>query len=87
MAATVEVRLIGSDLGDVMRQMRMWLDHQKVMPDAFRQSSCPGGLALHIEFKLQQHAEGFATRFRGRVLGVAPTLDLPVAAIEGRARQ
>jgi hypothetical protein len=72
MSATVEVRLIGVDLAETMRQMRMWLDHHRVVPNAFRQSGCPGELALHVEFRLPNDATAFALRFTGRVLGDAP---------------
>lgn len=72
MSATVEIRLIGIDLAETMRRMRMWLDHQKVVPNAFRQSTCPGGLALHVEFRLPNDATAFALRFTGRVLGNLP---------------
>lgn len=72
MSATVEIRLIGVDLAEAMRQMRMWLDHHKVVPNAFRQSTCPGGLALHVEFRLSSDATAFALRFTGRVLGNFP---------------
>jgi hypothetical protein len=71
--ATVEVRLIGGDLVGTMRQMRTWLDHRKITPLAFRQSGCPGGLALHIEFNVGTHAEEFAADFAGRLLGERPT--------------
>ena len=72
MPATVEIRLIGIDLAETMRQMRMWLDHHKVVPNAFRQSTCPGGLALHVEFRLPNDATAFALRFTGRTLGELP---------------
>lgn len=72
MTATVEIRLIGGDLAGTMRQMRTWLDHRKIAPHAFRQSGCPGGLALHVEFDAQGEAEDFATEFAGRVLGAPP---------------
>jgi hypothetical protein len=70
--ATVEIRLIGGDLARTMREMRMWLDHRKVAPCAFRQSTCPGGLALHVEFGLEAEAADFAVRFAGRLLGTPP---------------
>jgi hypothetical protein len=70
--ATVEIRLIGSDLANTMRRMRLWLDHRKVVPHAFRQSTCPGGLALHVEFNVQAEAADFAAAFEGRVLGAPP---------------
>lgn len=74
MPATVEVRLIGSDLADTMRRMRMWLDHRRVAPHAFRQSSCPGGLALHVEFEAPEAADEFCRSFGGRVLGAIPPI-------------
>lgn len=73
LVATVEIRLIGNDLAVTMRDMRTWLDHRKVVPHAFRQSACPGGLALRVEFGSHAEAEVFAARFTGRVLGTAPT--------------
>ncbi len=72
LTATVEIRLIGDNLALVMRDMRTWLDHRKVAPRAFRQSACPGGLALHVEFSTHTAAEDFAARFTGRVLGAPP---------------
>ena len=75
MSATVEVRIIGGDLAEAMRQMRTWLDHRKSVPDAFRQSTCPGGLALHVEFRQPVDATAFAARFGGRVLGMPPVLE------------
>jgi hypothetical protein len=72
MTSTVEIRLIGDDLAGVMRQMRTWLDHRKITPSAFRQSGCPGGLALNVEFNLRAEAENFAAAFTGRVRGEQP---------------
>ena len=72
MSASVEVRLIGADLAETMRQMRMWLDHRKVAPIAFRQSTCSEGLTLQVEFKFANDATAFALRFAGRVLGDIP---------------
>ena len=80
MFSTVEIRLIGNDLSRAMREMRMWLDHQKVVPHAFRQSTCPGGVALHVEFNGQGDATAFADRFSGRVLGTRPE-SLPAAKL------
>jgi hypothetical protein len=69
MTATVEIRLMGGNLGPTMSQMRMWLDHQKVRTHAFRESRFPGGLALHVDFASSGEADAFAARFGGRVLG------------------
>jgi hypothetical protein len=84
MSATVEIHLIGVDLAETMRQMRMWLDHHKVVPNVFRQSACPGGLALHVEFRLPNDAAAFALRFTGRVLGDLPdSFGIAPAALRG----
>ena len=74
MSATVEIHMSGSSLANTMREMRVWLDHRKVVPRAFRQSTCAQGLALHIEFDGQRDAEEFVARFGGRVLGVRAEL-------------
>jgi hypothetical protein len=74
MTAVVEVRLIGGDLGATMSQMRVWLDHGKIRPVAFRESRCPGGLALHVDFAMPNEADAFAKKFGGRVLGTRPAL-------------
>lgn len=70
--ATVEIRLIGVDLAGSMREMRIWLDHRKLVPHAFRQSACPGGVALHVDFDNREDAEEFAGYFGGRILGERP---------------
>ena len=62
----------GGSLANSMRETRMWLDHHQVMPHAFRESACPQGLALHIEFNGQRDAEEFVARFHGRVFGARP---------------
>jgi hypothetical protein len=69
MTATVEIRLMGGNLGTAMSQMRVWLDHGKIRTQAFRESRFPGGLALHVDFALPSEATAFAERFGGRVLG------------------
>ena len=72
MSTTVEIHMSGSELADTMHEMRVWLDHRKVVPRAFRQSICAQGLALRIEFDGQRDAEEFVARFGGCVLGAAP---------------
>jgi len=74
MSATVEIRMSGGILADTMREMRVWLDHYKLVPHAFRQSTSPEGLAIHIEFNGQRDAEEFVACFGGRVLGTRPEL-------------
>jgi hypothetical protein len=81
--ATVEVRLVGSDLGTVMGEMRTWLDCHKIALHAFRESTCPGGLALHVEFDQPGHADEFAAQFSGRVLGTRPRQPGEPLAVSG----
>jgi len=87
----VEIHLVGSDFARVMGDMRVWLDRQKVVPHAFRQSTCLGGLALHVEFNTASHADGFAGHFGGRVLGSPPSplgeANAGLSAIVGRANR
>lgn len=69
MVYTVEVRLIGSDMLVSMSDMRTWLDHRKVEPDAFRISRGTPVTACRLDFKFEDEAAAFATAFNGRLLG------------------
>ncbi|HEX5455316.1 MAG TPA: hypothetical protein VFX06_16120 [Stellaceae bacterium] len=70
MLYTVEVRVIGGGFGASMRQMRTWLDHRRVEPDAFRHSIGGAGITFRVDFKLEPEALKFARAFGGRVIGV-----------------
>ena len=70
MVYTVEVRLVGSDLLASMSDMRTWLDHRKVEPDAFRISRGNPVTTCRLDFRIENEAAAFATAFQGRLLGV-----------------
>jgi hypothetical protein len=74
MLYTVEVRLIGGEFIASMAQMRSWLDHQRIEPDAFRHSSGGAGVTFRIDFKVETEAEAFARAFGGRLIGLPPVL-------------
>ena len=74
MLYTVEVRLIGGEFIGFMTQMRTWLDHQRIEPDAFRHSSGGAGITFRVDFKIETEADSFARAFGGRLIGLPPVL-------------
>ena len=62
---------IDSDLTEQMGQMRLWLDHLRCQPGAFRSSSVGGKVVCRVEFLVEAEARAFAQTFGGRVLGAA----------------
>ena len=70
MLYTVEVRLIGGDFIASMAQMRTWLDHRRIEPDAFRQSSGGAGVTFRVDFRIKAEAADFAKAFAGRLIGL-----------------
>ena len=69
MLFTVEVRMIGGDLVTSMAQMRTWLDHLRVEPDAFRHSRGGAGVTFRVDFRSEDAARRFARAFGGRLIG------------------
>lgn len=69
----VEVRRIGGDLIAAMTEMRTWLDHQHIEPDAFRHSSGGAGITFRVDFKAETAAAAFARAFDGRIVGLQPS--------------
>ncbi len=65
MTYIVELRYIGGDLADLMSEMRAWLDHNRVEPEEFHQSSGPPGLAFRVGFGDEDDAAAFAEAFEG----------------------
>lgn len=80
MLFTVEVRLIGGNFVTAMTQMRTWLDHRRIEPDAFRHSAGGAGVTFRVDFKLEGEAVLFARTFGGRVVGL-PTAPNGKAAL------
>jgi hypothetical protein len=65
MTYMVELRYIGGDLTEVMRDMRTWLDHNRIEPIELGHSSGTPGLAFRVAFTDQDHAAAFAQAFGG----------------------
>ena len=91
MLYTVEIRLIGGEFIASMAQMRTWLDHQRIEPDAFRHSSGGAGVTFRVDFKVEAEADAFARAFGGRLIGLPPALSsgptlLWPSALAGRAQ-
>jgi hypothetical protein len=43
------VSVTGGDLSDAMTTIRIWLDHQKFEPDAFKYTPDADGVVLRVE--------------------------------------
>ena len=70
-ALTVRVRVPHSeDLGETMKKIRIWLDHQKIQPMSFRTTGDARGYLLTIDFRTEETAEYFRQQFR--TVDVAP---------------
>jgi hypothetical protein len=67
MTYVVELRYIDGDLADLKRDMRAWLDRNRIEPEEFRHSSAPPGLAFRVAFSDQNNAAAFAKAFGGWV--------------------
>jgi hypothetical protein len=69
----VEVGSAG-DVGIVMSQMRIWLDHYRFEPENFRHLRETTGSRFRLEFNTESEAAAFASAFGGRVLRPEPDL-------------
>lgn len=69
----VQLRHDGDGLAEPMAQIRTWLDHQGIQPDAFRLSVVAGGTIFCLEFKTANAADAFVRAFGGKVMGVEST--------------
>jgi hypothetical protein len=67
MIYTVELRYIDGNLADVLHDMRLWFDRNRIKPEEFHHSSGPPGLAFRIGFGARDEASAFAEAFRGWV--------------------
>ena len=65
MTHMVELRYIGGDLDELMRDMRGWLDHHGIEPEELHHSASAPGLAFRVAFKHEDHAGAFAQAFGG----------------------
>jgi hypothetical protein len=69
MLHVVVVSVAAGDLFDRMTTMRIWLDHQKFEPGAFRYTPDAEGVVFRFELKCKSEAKAFAQAFGGRVIG------------------
>lgn len=69
MIYVVELRYISGDLPNLERDMRVWLDRNRIKPEEFHHSSAPPGLAFRIAFNNQNDAAEFAQAFGGWIEG------------------
>lgn len=65
----VEIAVDVDRLSDEMNRMRVWLDHMRYQPIAFRHGS--EAVTCRIDFVDAAQAEAFAQAFAGRVTGAA----------------
>ena len=72
MTYTVELRYIGGDLAQLLHDMRVWLDQNRIKAEQFHHSSGPPGLAFRVEFSDRNQATAFAEAFGGWVEGADP---------------
>ena len=68
----VEVRRKGADLGSAMAQMRTWVDHHRMEPQAFEVGFIPGGeVRFRLSFAALNDASAFARAFDGDLVAMA----------------
>lgn len=66
----VEVRRAAADLGSAMAQMRTWVDHHRVEPNAFEVAFVSGGeVRFRLHFQNVGDAQAFARVFDGEMAG------------------
>jgi hypothetical protein len=54
----------GSPLGDVMKDVRTWLDSQKIQPSKFTTAADAKGYLMTLAFRDEHEAERFRLQFR-----------------------
>jgi len=53
----------GKPLGDLMNEMRAWLDSQNIQPAEFKPASSETDMGFEIAFHHEDHAQRFRARF------------------------
>jgi len=69
---SVRIEQPGQAFGEVMNEIRSWLDSHKVQPVAFRSDNASGNVAFDIRFAREQEARLFEQAFSGGAHG-SPT--------------
>jgi hypothetical protein len=57
------------NLGDTMKEIRNWLDAEKIQPVVFKTVVGQAGIGFEISFRHEQEAELFQQRFASLVPG------------------
>jgi len=57
------------NLGDTMKEIRTWLDAEKIQPMVFKTVVGQAGIGFEISFRHEQEAELFQQRFASLVPG------------------
>ncbi len=65
---SVEVRCDTENLVSLMSEMREWLDARRIEPDIFRHTAEGPSVTIHLQFKVESEAIGFAQAFSGQLL-------------------
>ncbi len=68
MVHLVEVRRIGRNLTEAMKQMRAWLDRTGIEAALFDHSAGGAGITFRLGFSNEDDASAFAAEFAGRLL-------------------
>ena len=65
----VEIRRTRANLGNIMAQMRTWIDHRRIELSTFEVAFISGGeVRFRVEFQNMRDASAFARVFEGEVL-------------------
>jgi hypothetical protein len=71
----VGVRYRKSSLPDIMKTMRLWLDHRQFEPKTFEYVISGLGVLARLEFPGNAEAAEFAEAFGGKVSRERPSID------------
>ena len=66
-------------LQEEMKNMRTWLDHQRLTPTMFRQSKVGSTIVFSLYFENEEEAAAFAAAFGGRVENAGRAVITPAA--------
>lgn len=63
-----EIHIAEGDFVAEMTRMRVWLDSRRFEPAVFRYEQADGGVAIHVEFAVEEEAAAFARQFGGQLV-------------------
>ena len=71
-----EVRISdGTDLGERLTDMRIWLDEHDCEPSTFTYFFVPPGMKIRVSFRVEDQAKKFAEKFNGSLLDIPQAID------------